>query len=260
MTGRPDAHHAHRSIRHRSSTGWSPGGCLALCAHDLEPPLGTAVALAAGGLRVQEDPQQDAAASPAAGPAPAPGPADRFVDPVARDHDDHREVVQPREGAWCQVCPLVPLDLAVGARVISLVRFVLVRAAAAVLVIPLSSLLATLDDSPDANLGLGLLLLLAPLLVMAVWAAVDGARSGRGGRQVLPLAAAWMVVDVLVAVANAVWISVAGALTGGGFFVEGLLSDLRLVAPNQAVMGAILVVLALVVAYILGRSSTTPGS
>ena len=91
-----------------------------------------------------------------------------------------------------------------------------------------------LPSEGGANIGFGLLVLLALVVVASVWAARDGRRGGRAGTRLLPLAACWAGVVVLVAVAMAVWISVAGALYGGGFPVEVLVSDLRSVTPFTA--------------------------
>ena len=135
------------------------------------------------------------------------------------------------------------------------VPFIAVRTGGLVLLdVGASSLGELLPSEGGANIGFGLLVFLALAVAASVWAARDGRRGGRAGTRLLPLAMCWAAVVVLVAAAMAVWISVAGALDGGGFSVEVLTSDLRSLTPFTAVLIGVPALIALTA----GHSGTRP--
>ena len=130
------------------------------------------------------------------------------------------------------------------------VPFVAVRTAGLVLLyVALWWAGGLLPSEGGADIGHGLLTLALPALVAGIAAARDGHGGGRSGGRLLPLVVGWAVVAVLFGAATAVWISVGGALTGGGFYAEVLLGDLRSVAPFTAVVVGVPALLALTVAH-----------
>ena len=90
---------------------------------------------------------------------------------------------------------------------------VAVRTAGLVILAVVGGLIAATDDHPDANIGLGMLLTGSMLLAVAVWAAVDGARSVRRGRPDREGLLVWLLsaagFGVAIAAAMGVWAAVA---------------------------------------------------
>jgi hypothetical protein len=102
-------------------------------------------------------------------------------------------------------------------------------------------------DSPDANIGLGILLLGALVLTVATWAAIDGVRSVRQGRPDREGVLVWVVSAAAFGVLTAVGTELAVAVSGGaddgvpiGVLVNASLTYAGLIAAPAAVAFALL--------------------
>ena len=92
---------------------------------------------------------------------------------------------------------------------------VAVRTIALVLLAGVGRLVSATDDSVDANIGLGLLLLGSFELAVVVWAGVDGLRTAREGRPDREGLLVWLVSAAAFALLLAAGIGIAVAVTGG---------------------------------------------
>lgn len=106
---------------------------------------------------------------------------------------------------------------------------VAVGTTALVLLAGIGWLISATDDSPDANIGLGLLLLGSFVLTVVVWAGVDGLRTVRKGRPDREGLLVWLVSAAAFAVLLAAGTGVGVAVTGGAD--EGVPVGVLLGAP-----------------------------
>jgi hypothetical protein len=121
----------------------------------------------------------------------------------------------------------------------ALVPPVAVRTAALVALAAAGWLVSAVDDSPDANIGLGLLLIGSMLLGVVAWGAADGVRSVRRGRPDREGLLVWLLtaaaVGVLVAVATGTGVAASGDDVPVGPLVSGSLTFAGFVAVPGAV-------------------------
>jgi hypothetical protein len=90
-----------------------------------------------------------------------------------------------------------------------------VRTAGLVLLAGCAWLVSAANDSPDANIGLGILLLSALVLAVVVWAAVDGVRTARQGRPDRDGLVVWLLTAAAFGLLTAAATGVGVAVTGG---------------------------------------------
>ena len=99
---------------------------------------------------------------------------------------------------------------------------------------------AAADDSPDANIGLGMLLLGSLVLAVAAWGGIDGVRSVRQGRPDREGVLVWLLSAAGFGLLAAVVTGVGVAMTEGGPVPFGpLLSAAFTWAGFVAVPGAV---------------------
>jgi hypothetical protein len=121
----------------------------------------------------------------------------------------------------------------------ALVPAVAVRTGALVALAATGWLVSAADGSPDANIGLGMLLLGSLVLAVVVWGAVDGLRSVRQGRPDRDGLLVWLLsaakFGLLVSAATGVGV----AVTEGDVPLGPLLSASFTWAAFVAVPGAV---------------------
>ena len=100
-------------------------------------------------------------------------------------------------------------------------------------------LLAGLVDSPDANIGLGIVLLGSLVLTVVVWGAIDAVRSVRRGRPDREGLLVWLLSAAAFGLLSSLVTGVAVAVTEGGVPVGPLLSAAFTWAGFVAVPGAL---------------------
>jgi len=103
-------------------------------------------------------------------------------------------------------------------------------------------LVSAADDSPDADIGLGMLLMAWLLLTAAVWAGADGWRSAGQGRPDREGLLVWLLAaaafGVLISVATGVGVAVSEGADGGvpvGVLLSASFTWATLVAAPAAV-------------------------
>ena len=135
----------------------------------------------------------------------------------------------------------------------ALVPPVAVRTAGLVGLAAAAWLVAAADDSPDANIGLGMLLLAGFVLAVAAWGAVDGVRSARRGRPDREGLLAWLLSSAAFALLTSLVVLVGVVVTEGVTAAPPLGPVL-----SGAVTWASFVAIPAAVAYGLARSLVEP--
>lgn len=130
-------------------------------------------------------------------------------------------------------------------------RSILVRAGALSGVLLLGEVAALLWRTPDANIGLGLLVFAVCFVVAGLLGIFDGRRGSL--RSLTP---GWLLVAGAVGVVGAVSVSGAGLLHGQGGSAAVLLSDLVGVAPFLAALVALPALVGIAVGGASGRRRT----
>ena len=121
----------------------------------------------------------------------------------------------------------------------ALVRPVVVRTAGLAGLAAAAWLVSAVDDSPEANIGLGLALLGSLVMAVVLWGGADGVRSARRGRPDHEGLLVWLLsaaaFGVLVAPATGTGVSVSGDEVPLGPLLSASLTFAALVAVPGAV-------------------------
>lgn len=116
---------------------------------------------------------------------------------------------------------------------------VAVRTAGLAAVAGAGSLVAAADDSPDANIGLGILLLGVLVLTVVLWGGVDGVRTARRGRPDREGLLVWLLTAAAFGVLSAGVTAVGVAVTEDELPLGALLGASVTWAGFVAVPGAV---------------------